>query len=58
MLSLFYNFNYCNNRFKNAVSHVIPLLEVLSKDPEAVVRQHLVEQLKALTKVSRLLEIY
>eukprot|EP01036_Dinobryon_divergens_P028473 gene28473-37423_t len=36
--------------FPNAVLYVIPLLEVLSKDPEAVVRQHLVEQLKALTK--------
>ena len=39
------------SRFSESVVHVIPLLEPLSKDGEAVVRQHLVEQLKSLAKV-------
>jgi len=38
-------------RFAAAVSNVLPLLVKLSQDPEPVVRQHLVEQLKALAKV-------
>jgi len=36
--------------FAAAVSNVLPLLEPLSQDLEPVVRQHLVEQLKALAK--------
>lgn len=38
--------------FFDTIHTIIPLLEPLSRDVEAVVKQHLVEQLKTLAKVS------
>lgn len=39
-------------RFTKTVATIIPLIEPLSKDAEPVVKQHLVEQLRYLAKVS------
>jgi hypothetical protein len=40
-----------HTRFDETLSTIIPLIEPLSKDVEPVVKQHLVEQLKGLSKV-------